>query len=167
MFFKPQPGLPPTMSNVCWHAFKDSLLEKTRLWLKETEKNKNYVDKVIIWLLPAVALRPPLASLSINSSKYTLLQNKRERGRWFRAEPPPPPPHPHRSFENRWRNMDISYITLKGIVWRFRFSLNFSKIFWFRDFMGKFWPNDFPNGSGVGVRKNSNFQNINILYIIF
>ena len=37
-----------------------------------------------------------------------------------------PPP---RSFENRWRNTDISYIILKRIVWKFRFCLNFSKIF--------------------------------------
>ena len=60
----------------------------------------------------------------IHLSNYTLLQNR--RGRWFR-EPPPPP----RSFENRWRNIDILYIILKGILWRFRFNLNFSKIFWF------------------------------------
>ena len=67
-------------------------------------------------------------------NKYTLLQSK--RGRWFRA------PQPHRSFENQWRNVDILYIMLKGIIWRFRFSLNFSKIFWFRDFMSKFSRND-------------------------
>ena len=30
----------PTMSNMCWYAFEHSLLGKTRLWLKETEKNK-------------------------------------------------------------------------------------------------------------------------------
>ena len=54
----------------------------------------------------------------------------------------PPPPPPHRSFENRWRNIDILYITLKGIVWRFRFSLKFSKILWSRDFMSKFSRND-------------------------
>ena len=28
------------MSNMCWHAFEHSLLGKTRIWLKETEKNK-------------------------------------------------------------------------------------------------------------------------------
>ena len=66
---------------------------------------------------------------------YTLLQNK--GGRWFKAPPPP-----HRSFENRWRNIGILYIILKGIVWRFRFILNFSKIFWFREFMSKFSRND-------------------------
>ena len=43
-----------------------------------------------------------------------------------------------RSFENRWRNMDILYIILKGILWRFEFNLNFSKIFSFRDFMSNF-----------------------------
>ena len=45
---------------------------------------------------------------------------------------------PHRSIENRWRNIDI----LKGILWRFRFNLKFSKIFWFRDFMSNFREND-------------------------
>ena len=49
-----------------------------------------------------------------------------------------PPPPPNRSFENRWRNIDILYNILKGILWRFRFNLNFSKIFWFRDFMSNF-----------------------------
>ena len=62
----------------------------------------------------------------------------------------PPPPSPlHRSFENRWRNIDILYIILKEIVWGFRFSLNYSKIFWFCDFMSKFSRNDsqwLPNG---------------------
>ena len=77
--------------------------------------------------------------------KYTLLQNK--RGRWFRVPPPP-------SFENRWRNMDILYMILKGIVWRFRFSLNFSKIFWFRDFMGKFSGNDSPMAPEWVLEKN-------------
>ena len=52
--------------------------------------------------------------------KYTLLQNK--RGRWFRMPPPPPP---HHSFEHWWGNIDILYLILKGIVWRFRFILNF------------------------------------------
>ena len=28
------------------------------------------------------------------------------------------------------------------MIWRFQFSLNFSKIFWFRDFMSKFSRND-------------------------
>ena len=51
---------------------------------------------------------------------------------------------PHRSFENRWRNIDILYIILKGIVWRFRFIIKFSKIFWFREFMSKFSRNDSP-----------------------
>ena len=56
------------------------------------------------------------------------------------------PGRPHRSFENRWRNIDILYIILKGIVWRFRFILKFSKIFWFRfcEFMSKFSRNDSP-----------------------
>ena len=45
---------------------------------------------------------------------------------------------PHLSFENRWRNIDMLYIILKGILWKFRFSLNFWKIFWFRDFMSSF-----------------------------
>ena len=40
---------------------------------------------------------------------------------------PPAPTHTHRSFDNRWRNIDILYIILKGILWRFRFNLNFSK----------------------------------------
>ena len=29
-----------TMCNMCFHAFEASLPGKTRLWLKETEKNK-------------------------------------------------------------------------------------------------------------------------------
>ena len=29
------------LSNMRWHAFEHSLSGKTRLWLKETEKNKN------------------------------------------------------------------------------------------------------------------------------
>ena len=49
------------------------------------------------------------------------LQNR--RGSLFKA------PAPHRSFENRSRNIDILYIILKRMVWRFRFSINFSKIF--------------------------------------
>ena len=58
------------MSNMCWHAFEHSLLGKTKLWLNETEKDKNYVDKVIVTLSPAVALRHPLASLSIQVSIF-------------------------------------------------------------------------------------------------
>ena len=77
---------------------------------------------------------------------YTLLQNKIGR------------------FENWWRKTDILYIILKGILWKFRFSLNFSKIFWFRDFMSKF-PRKTPNGSGMGVRKNFRLSNMNILHI--
>ena len=92
---------------------------------------------------------------------YTLLQNKRRR--WFRA-PPPPPPH-HRSFENRWHKVDILYITLKGVVWRFGFSLNFSKIFGFRGFMSTFSRNDSPMAPKWVSEKISNFKNINILYI--
>ena len=76
---------------------------------------------------------------------YTLLQKK--RGRLFRAGPA------HYSFENRWCNIDILYIILKGILWRFRFNLKFSKIFWFRDFMSKFREMT-PHGSRMGVRKN-------------
>ena len=59
------------MSNMCWHAFEHSLLGKTRLWLKETKRTKNYVDKVIgCTPLPTVTLRPPLASLSIQVSIF-------------------------------------------------------------------------------------------------
>ena len=83
--------------------------------------------------------------------KYTLLQNK--RGRWFRTPPPPP----HRSFENRWRNIDILYIILRGIVWRFWFILNFSKIFWFREMTPQWLWSECP--------KNSDFYNMNISYI--
>ena len=79
---------------------------------------------------------------------YTLLRNK--RGRWFR-------PPPNRSFEIRWRNIDILYFILKGIVWRFRFSLNFSKIFWFRDFISKFSRNDSPMAPEWVSEKISNF----------
>ena len=72
----------------------------------------------------------------------TLLQNK--RGRWFWA----PSPSVH-----LWTDgvtcIDILYIILKGILWRFRFNLNFSKIFWFRDFMsnyGEMTPQWLQNG---------------------
>ena len=54
------------------------------------------------------------------------------------SPPPPPPIHHHHSFENRWLNIDILYIILKGILWRFRFNSNLWKIFWFRDFMSNF-----------------------------
>ena len=40
--------LRPTMSDMCWHAFEHSLQGNTGIWLKETENNKNYEDKVII-----------------------------------------------------------------------------------------------------------------------
>ena len=36
---------------------------------------------------------------------------------------------PHCSFENRRCSIDILYIILEEIVWQFRSSLNFSKIF--------------------------------------
>ena len=65
---------------------------------------------------------------------------------------------PHRSFENQLCNIDILYIILKGIIWRSRFNLNFSKIFWFRDFMSKFSRNDSPNGSGVSVPKTQTLK---------
>ena len=65
--------LRPTMSNMCWHALEHSLLEKTRLLLKETEKNKTLCgqsDSLVLTQLPTVALRLPLASLSIQESIF-------------------------------------------------------------------------------------------------
>ena len=70
----------------------------------------------------------------------------------------------HGSFENRWRNMDILYIILKGIIWRFRFSLNFSKICWFRDFMNKFSRNDSPMAPEW---VSENISNLKYEYIIY
>ena len=61
------------MSNMCWHAFQHSLLLKTRLWLKETEKNKKLCVQsniLVVTLLLTVALRPPLASLGIQVSIF-------------------------------------------------------------------------------------------------
>ena len=92
---------------------------------------------------------------------YTLLQI-REGG----SGRPPLPPPPHRSFENQWRNIDILYIILKGIVWRFRFSFNFSKIFLFRNFMSKFSRSDSSMAPEWVFEKISNFWNMNILYIV-
>ena len=66
-------------------------------------------------------------------------------------------PLPHRSFENRWRNIDKLYIILKGNVWRFRFNLNCSKIFWFRDFYEQFSRNDSEMAPEWVSEKNSNF----------
>ena len=48
------------------------------------------------------------------------------------------PPSPHRSFGSQWRNISILCIILRGILRKFRFNLNFSKIFWFRHFMSNF-----------------------------
>ena len=74
------------------------------------------------------------------------------------------PPTPYHSFENRWCNIDILLIILKGIVRRFRFSLNFSTIFWFRDFMEKFSGNDSPMASEWVSEKFQTFK-IWIYYI--
>ena len=64
-------------------------------------------------------------------SLYTHFYRIREEGGSGR-------PIPYRSFENRWHNIDILYIILKEILWRFQLNLNFSKIFWFRDFKSNF-----------------------------
>ena len=61
------------MSNMCWHAFEHILPGKARLWLKETEKNKKLCeqsDSLVVTLLPTVALRPVLVSLSIQVSIF-------------------------------------------------------------------------------------------------
>ena len=59
------------MSNLCLSAFEQGMLGKTRFWLKETEKNKKLCgqrDRLVVTLLPIVALRPSLSSLSIQVS---------------------------------------------------------------------------------------------------
>ena len=124
-----------------------------KLKMYRTEVSQHFLPlftKVKHWFIPQEVIRFPFSANSIRWKKYTLLQNK--RGRWFS-----PPPPPHRSFENLWRNIDILYITLKGIVWRLRFSLNFSKIIWFRDFMSKISRNDSPMDLEWVSEKISNF----------
>ena len=61
--------------------------------------------------------QPQLALFHWRWCMYILLQKK--RGRWFRAPP-------FIQFV-LWRNIDILCIILKGILWRFRFDLNFLK----------------------------------------
>ena len=64
MFFKPQPGLGPQCPTP----------GKTRLWLKETEKKNKKLcgqsDSPVVTLLSTVALRPSLATLSIQVSIF-------------------------------------------------------------------------------------------------
>ena len=64
------------------------------------------------------------------------------------------PPHQHHSFENRWRNIDILCIILKGILSRFRFNSNFWNFFDFLTLWAIFakW---LPNSSRMAVWKNS------------
>ena len=107
-----------------------------------------------VWIMPLLQILRKLRSFII----YTLLQNKRARCQSGRP--------PFRSFENRWRNMDILYIILKGIVWRFRFILNFFKIFWFREFMTKFSRNDSPMAPEQMSEKIQTFK-ISTYYISF
>ena len=82
-------------------------------------------------------------------AKYTLSQNTLRKGDASGSH------SPHLSFENRWRNKDISYIILKEIFWKFRFNLNFWKYFDFAILWAIFakW---LYNGSGMAVRKNFN-----------
>ena len=61
---------------------------------------------------------------SIQVTHFYIIRDQ-NGSRWF--SPPPPPPPPPCSIENRRRNIDISFIILKGILWRFRFNSNFSK----------------------------------------
>ena len=51
----------------------------------------------------------------------------------------------------------LKFFILKGIVWQYLFSLNFSKIFLFRDFMSKFSRNDSPMAPEWVSEKISNF----------
>ena len=57
---------------------------------------------------------------------------------------PPPPPSP----------IDILYIILKGILWRFRFKFKFFKNILISRLYEQFSRNDSPNVSRMGVRKN-------------
>ena len=57
------------MSNMCRHAFEHSLPGNTRLWLKETERRKSYVDKVIVRLLIVSANNRFFGGLCIFTSK--------------------------------------------------------------------------------------------------
>ena len=60
------------MQYMCY-AFEDSLPEKTRPLLKETEKNKILwikSDSQVVTLLPSVSVRPPKAALSIQISIF-------------------------------------------------------------------------------------------------
>ena len=67
------------MSNMCWHTFEHSLPGKTRLWLKEAEKNKKLCgqsDTLVVTLLPTVALRPPLVVRRISARfQYNCAKN--------------------------------------------------------------------------------------------
>ena len=69
--------------------------------------------------------------------KYTHFYRIREEDGPGRPPPPPPPVH-LRTDELRERNIDVLYIILKGIVWKFRFILNFLKFLLFRDLMSNF-----------------------------
>ena len=70
MFFKPQPDLDPQCPICAGMLLSIACKETQESGWKQQKITKNYADKVIIrfFLLPTVALRPPLASLSIQVS---------------------------------------------------------------------------------------------------
>ena len=73
MFFKPQPGFGPQcpicagmlLSIACYRENK-ILVERNR----KEQKFFGYSDSLVVTLLPTVALRPPLASLSVQVSIF-------------------------------------------------------------------------------------------------
>ena len=73
-------------------------------------------------------------------------------------------PPPHRLSENWWRNIDILYIILKGILWRFRFILNFWKYFDFA-ILSAIFAKWLRNGSRMAVRKK--FRLLKYEHIIY
>ena len=97
------------------HVTTLSHMNSFKAWLKVNKLVRSVASLPLNWSDRYPVLSPKVLYLPY---LYTLLQNK--RGRWAA---------PHRSFENRWRNIDILYIILKEIVWRFWFSLNFQKYF--------------------------------------
>ena len=57
------------MSNMRWHSFEHSLLGRTKLWLKKKPRKEQKTmwksDGLVVTLSPIVALKPPIAFLSI------------------------------------------------------------------------------------------------------